>query len=250
LRLLAECVDTSVSDLQELNPSLLRMTTPKDQSFSLNLPAGSREKYENAIAAIPPDMRTWWRYHHVEYGDTLASIAHKYHSSSSSIAEANSLTDGEVKVGSKLIIPVSPGHSNSETASYSRRATHYKVRKGDTLYSIADDFEVPVDKLRKWNHLKGTTVATGRTLIIYKPVAAASSEEAASDSGRAPVKSSKKGKSKSSRSPVAAKYHKVKKGETLSSIAESNHISVAALKRDNPKLAADLRTGEVLVIRK
>ena len=252
LRLVAECVDTSVNYLQELNPSLLRMTTPKDQSFTLNLPAGSREKYENAMTAIPPDMRTWWRYHHVEYGDTLASIAHKYHTSSSSIAEANSLTGGEVKVGSKLIIPVAPGRSNTETASYSRHATHYKVRKGDTLYSIADDFEVPVDKLRKWNHLRGTAVALGRTLVIYKPVAAASSEEASSDSGSAPIKTSQKGKSasKSSPSPAAAKYHKVKKGETLSGIAESNHTSVAALKRDNPKLAADLRAGEVLVIRK
>ena len=250
LRLVAECVDTSVNYLQELNPSLLRMTTPKDQSFTLNLPVGSREKYENAMAAIPPDMRTWWRYHHVEYGDTLASIAHKYHTSSSSIAEANGLTGDDVKVGSKLIIPVAPGHS-SATASYSHRATHYKVRKGDTLYSIADDFEVPIDKLRKWNHLRGTTVAPGRTLLIYKPVAGGSSEEASSDSGSAPVKSAKTRKpaAKSSRS-AAAKYHKVKKGETLSSIAESNHISVATLKRDNPKLAADLRAGEVLVIRK
>ena len=41
--------------------------------------------------------------------------------------------------------------------------THYKVRKGDTLYSVADDFEVPVDKLRKWNHLRGTALAPGRT---------------------------------------------------------------------------------------
>ncbi len=72
LRLVAECVDTSVDYLQELNPSLLRMTTPKDQPFTLNLPAGSREKYETAIAVIPPDMRTYWRYHRVEYGDTLA----------------------------------------------------------------------------------------------------------------------------------------------------------------------------------
>ena len=54
----------------------------------------------------------------------------------------------------------------------------------------------------------------------------------------------------SRQSAEAAKYHKVKKGETLSSIAESNHTSVAALKRDNPKLAANLRAGEVLVIRK
>ena len=80
--------------LQELNPSLLRMTTPKDEPFALKLPAGTADKYQTAIAAIPPDMRTLWRYHRVESGDTLASIAHKYHATPASITEANSLALG------------------------------------------------------------------------------------------------------------------------------------------------------------
>src|SRR5215469_7046744 len=53
LRLVAECVDTPVEQLADLNPSLLRRTTPKDQSFDLRLPAGSQEKFTSAIAAIP-----------------------------------------------------------------------------------------------------------------------------------------------------------------------------------------------------
>src|SRR5271157_2354992 len=126
LRLVAECVDTSVDHLQELNPSLLRLTTPKDQSFTLNLPSGSREKYENAMAAIPMDMRACWRYHRVEYGDSLASIAHKYHTTTTSIAEANGLADGEVKVGTKLIIPIAPGKQGADTVAYSHKPTHYK----------------------------------------------------------------------------------------------------------------------------
>ncbi len=82
----------------------------------------------------PPDMRTWWRYHHVEYGDTLASIAHKYHTSPTSIAEANSLSGDDVKVGSKLIIPVSPDRvEGSKQRPTHAVATHYKVRKGDTV---------------------------------------------------------------------------------------------------------------------
>src|SRR5208283_2562238 len=244
LRLVAECVDTSVDHLQELNPSLLRLTTPKDQSFTLNLPAGSSEKYEKAIAAIPMDMRTWWRYHRVEYGDSLASIAHKYHTSTSSIAEANSLAGNEVKVGSKLIIPIAPGRQAAETVAYSHHPTHYKVRKGDTVDSVADDFEVPVEKLRKWNHLQGTTLSPGRVLVIYKP-ASNRGPEVASSSRSSAVKSSSSHKSSQS-----SKYHKVKKGETLSSIADSYNTSVAALKRDNPKLAANLRAGDVLVIHK
>ncbi len=249
LRLVAECVDTSVDYLQELNPSLLRMTTPKDQQFTLYLPAGSREKYETTIAAIPMDMRTYWRYHRVEYGDTLPSIARKYHTSTSSIAEANNLTDDEVKAGTKLIIPISPGHT--QTVAYSHKATHYKVRKGDTVDSVADDFEVPVDKLRKWNHLRGTALTPGRMLVIYKPASSESAEADPPERSGAPAKLSSKAKgSGKSGSAGAAKYHTVKKGETLSSIAESNHISVATLKRDNPKLTANVRAGEVLLIRK
>ncbi len=253
LRLVAECVDTSVDYLQELNPSLLRMTTPKDQSFILVLPAGSQEKYETAMSAIPLDMRTYWRYHRVEYGDTLPSIARKYHTTPSSIAQANNLTDGEVKTGAKLIIPIAPGHT--QTAAFSKHATHYKVRKGDTVASVADDFEVPVDKLRKWNHLRGSALTPGRTLVIYKPT---EPDTADSETGSASATLHSEQASPSHAEPETnaahssqpSKYHKVKKGETLSSIAETNHTSVAALKRDNPKLAANLRAGDVLVIRK
>src|SRR5277367_1998632 len=65
LRLVAECVDASASTLQDLNPSLLRLTTPKNQQFDLHLPVGTKDRYLSTIASIPPDMRVWWRYHSV-----------------------------------------------------------------------------------------------------------------------------------------------------------------------------------------
>ncbi len=257
LRLVAECLDTSADTLQQLNPSLLRLTTPKDQTFTLNLPAGTKDKYESAIALIPPDMRTFWRYHRVESGESLSSIAHKYHTSTSVIEDANNLSSDEVTVGSKLIIPIAPG-SAGDAVAYSKKATRYKVRKGDTVGSIADDFEVPVDKIRKWNHLKGNTVATGRTLLIYKPLAGSSGPTAASSGDDPPTKSRTKSKattaSKSGSNPAAAHqtatYHKVKKGETLSSIAQSYNTTVADLKKNNANLSKNLRAGEVLVILK
>lgn len=245
LRLVAECVDTSVNYLQELNPSLLRLTTPKDRSFILNLPAGSKEKYQSAIAAIPLEMRTWWRYHRVEAGETLASISRKYHTTAVSIAKANDLGSDEAAVGSKLIIPIAPGRQ-ADGGVYSQRATHYKVRKGDTLYSVADDFEVPVEKLRRWNHLRGSTLSPGRSLVIYRPVAAGATETASSN-GESKSGARKEGTSRNSKE--ATQYHKVKRGETLSSIAESYKTSVAALKRDN-RLAGNLRAGDMLLIRK
>ena len=81
LRLVAQCIDVSPATLQDLNPSLLRLTTPKDQTFELRLPAGTRDRYLAAIEPIPPQMRVWWRYHEVAEGDTLASIARTYRTS-------------------------------------------------------------------------------------------------------------------------------------------------------------------------
>lgn len=250
LRLVADCVDTTVNYLQQLNPSLLRLTTPKGEPYALKLPAGTADKYQTAIAAIPADMRTLWRYHQVESGETLASIAHQYHATPASITEANSLPSDDLTVGAKLIIPVTLGRSDGGGIAFSKHPTHYKVRKGDTLYSIADDFEVPVEKLRKWNHLRGSKVAVGRTLVIYKPLSG-DNEELASEEP-APSKSRTASHSTKSRAQTTAKakYHKVKKGETLSGIASSYNTTVAALQRNNGKTAANLHPGDVLVIRK
>src|SRR5208282_5303854 len=159
--------------------------------------------------------RTYWRYHRVEYGDTLPSIARKYHTSASSIAEANNLSDDEVKAGTKLIIPIAPGRHDTQTATYSHNATHYKVRKGDSVASVADDFEVPVDKVRKWNHLRGAELTPGRMLVIYKPTTSESAEAGPSETtaeSKSPSASAGHSSGKSDGSPTsdAAKYHKVK----------------------------------------
>ena len=50
-----------------------------------------------------------WRFHRVQPGDTLQTIARKYHVSSEAIAEANNLEDDEVRAEAKLIIPVATG---------------------------------------------------------------------------------------------------------------------------------------------
>lgn len=172
LRLVAECIEAPVERLADLNPSLLRNTTPKDQTFELRLPEGAKEKYEQTIAAIPKDKRVMWRYYRVQSGDTLASIAKKYRTTEKSIAAANDLgTSRELMPDSKLVIPVS-GSAEGGAVVYSKNPTRYKVRKGDTVLSVADDFGVASDRLRRWNRLKGNQLSHVRTLVIYKPLAA------------------------------------------------------------------------------
>jgi membrane-bound lytic murein transglycosylase D len=163
LRLVAETIDVDAETLRSLNPSLLRMATPDDPTFELHLPKGTAQKFSAEIADIPPEKWVSWRRHRVEAGETLTSLAKKYHVTAPAIAAANSLGRSDVlSPGDKLIIPAS--QSVAETKS---RLVRYRVRKGDTLGGIADQFSVSPEELRKWNGLKTARVSRGMVLRVY-----------------------------------------------------------------------------------
>jgi membrane-bound lytic murein transglycosylase D len=172
LRLVAQLIDRPVEDLIKLNPSLLRWTTPaNDAQFVLNLPPGVKDVFEQAIASIPPDKRVWWRAHKVEEGETLSSIAKKFHISPVALAEVNQMSRGTpLEQGARLVLPMASGKESSlvrvrETGP--RRAFRYHVRPGDTLELIADRFDVTPYQIRRWNNLKSSTLAPGKTLRLY-----------------------------------------------------------------------------------
>ncbi|HEX3153539.1 MAG TPA: transglycosylase SLT domain-containing protein, partial [Candidatus Angelobacter sp.] len=176
LRLVAECVDVPIEQMVDLNPSLLRRTTPKDQPFDLRLPEGTKDKYEAAIATIPVEKRVAWRYYKVQPGDTLAGVARKYRTTERAIAQANNLEPGSLAAETKLVIPVN-GASAGKIV-YSRYASHYKTHTGDTVLTVAEDFGVPPDRLRRWNGLKTNNLRHGRVLIVYKPLAPGEADKA------------------------------------------------------------------------
>ena len=263
LRLVADCVNATPTQLQELNPSLLRLTTPKEGTFELHLPVGTRDQYQTAISAIPSGMRLWWRYQKVQPGDTLASIARSYHVTANAIADANQLDGTELHANAELIIPVAPGkHPVSDTATYARRITRYKVHSGDTVETVAENFGVPAQMIRRWNGLRSGDSLRGRkVLALHLPVTPGS--EVASTSSKsvghtrkttqtssakaAAGKSAKARPEDSDTSEQASVRHKVKSGETLYSIATNYKTTVAALKRYNGNIAV-LRPGMILIV--
>ena len=172
LRLVAELIGHPVDDLIQLNPSLLRWTTPANNpEFVLYLPPGTKDIYDKAIASVPAEKRIWWRTHRVEGGETLASVASKYRLSASSLAKANEMDrDTELEEGSRLLLPLPPGSEESLVRVRERgvrRVRYYKVRPGDTLDLIADKFDVSAFQIRQWNHLKSSKLAAGNTLRVY-----------------------------------------------------------------------------------
>ena len=243
LHLAAECAGTTPEKLQDLNPSLLRWTTPKDgQPFELHLPAGTEDEYLGNIAAIPSDKRELWRYHKVAPGETLPGIARYYRTSIESIVDTNNLDPkASLLPDSDLIIPVAPGRHFGEVVTYARRITRYKVRRGDTVRSVAENFNVSPTMVRRWNRLRGDSLGGRHILYIHLPVAP-NTPSAIRVSSKA--KASKTLQAKSSK-PVVR--HKVAPGETLYSIATTHHTTVQALKRDNG--VVNLRPGMILIIR-
>jgi membrane-bound lytic murein transglycosylase D len=174
LRLIAETIDCSVELLQDLNPSLLRWVTPKTGEFDLRLPAGSRDRFLEQIALIPEDKRVWWRWHRVAEGDTLAAIAKNYKTTAAAIAEVNNLEGVAPETGSRLVIPIVPKNTSVEAAALGSKSRvvnlRYRVRKGDTLATVADRFGVEQDEVKRWNRLKTNILATGRWLVIQTAV--------------------------------------------------------------------------------
>jgi membrane-bound lytic murein transglycosylase D len=248
LRLVAECVDSTPADLLDLNPSLLRMVTPSGH-FELHLPAGTSSKFQSAIASIPPDMRVWWRYHEVQSGETLMSLARSYHTTVHAIAEANQLdADSSIESGAKLVIPIPPGrHSKGAEQTYAKRLTIYHVRRGDTVQTVSANLGIPAVTIRRWNRLKDDSLSGRRVLYVHLPISPAA----------APAQPVVASKSKHSSRLVAANHsvanskttirHTVKRGETLYSIATNYNTSVEAIKQTNAHVAT-LRPGMVLII--
>jgi membrane-bound lytic murein transglycosylase D len=164
LRLVSDIVGAPVQEIEGLNPSLLRMSTPPDESFDLHLPAGTADVFQRDIAEIPIDKRRSWRFHEVQDGDTLATLARTWHVSVSELAFVNQLTaNSDLSGVDSLIIPQAPTNNGA------LRSTLYRPTRGDTLVTIADRFGVTVAQLRRWNNLRGGALAPGHSLYVSEP---------------------------------------------------------------------------------
>jgi len=103
LALVSDLTDRPFTELQQLNPALLRGTAPA--GYELRLPRGTAAQLTAALDKVPEEVRISSRIHRVEAGENLAAIAHRYNSSPKAIASLNSLTDTEPAPGDQIVIP-------------------------------------------------------------------------------------------------------------------------------------------------
>ena len=210
-----------VEDLKAMN----KLTNRGVQSGQIMkipiLPAVSSVNPKNEIA---PKTIT----HKVTKGESLFTISKEYNVKVEDIKTSNNLTNNNVQAGQELKITSS---SVNATAKTEPKTITYKVKKGESLFTISKDLNVSIEEIKTSNKLSGNNVQAGQELKI---------RQGANDENKASTSTSK-GKHKTSR-------HKVTKGESYFSIAEDNDCSVEELKSWNKRSKDQLNTGESLVL--
>jgi LysM repeat protein len=174
--------------------------------------------------------------HTVAHGETLAGIASLYSTSTDRLRELNKLPrNGAVKAGKALRVETSL--SKTELAAIERtapsgKARLHSVRKGENLSAIAAIYGVDEDQLRRWNAdvVNGSTVFAGTKLRIYSAQATDKGSAAPAASGMRPPKT-----------------YTVRRGDTLSEIADKFGVSVSTLRKKNRNLSdKTLRAGQTI----
>jgi membrane-bound lytic murein transglycosylase D len=188
LRRVAEWTGSSIDEIQSLNPELRRWTTPvKHPDFTLKVPTGTGRRLEARLAHATASDLNALKWYTVRSGESISTIARKLRVSRVDLAEANSLsTKSRVRSGQELIIPRAPATllaSRPERAAPTEVASRalsgsatvpaatqsqivYRVKRGDTLFSIARLFDTTVDRIKSWNKLRGNAIEAGTRLKI------------------------------------------------------------------------------------
>ena len=191
-----ECIGVPMSDIVFFNPQYTKRIVPASKDFpcSLRLPMkytlrfaqledsiySYTSKAEKAIEVIEEKVEqvSDCITHTVKKGESLGSIARKYHVTVSNIKNWNHLKRETIHVGQKLKIyrsgaPMAQvgktsGKSDSAGKQPAAYVTTHTVKKGETLSSISRKYGCSVNDLKKWNNLKSNTVIVGKKLKIKK----------------------------------------------------------------------------------
>jgi peptidoglycan lytic transglycosylase D len=201
LRRVAEWIATPVQTIQDLNPELRRWTTPvRTNEYELKVPEGTADVVRAQVTQTDPGELAPLNWHTVKKGETLPSIAKALKVSRTDLAEANYLsTRARLTTGQRLIIPRAPAvllasgpeapaplvegrpatdvivanNRPPEVAATTPTSLTYRVKRGDTLFSIAKLFRTTVDSLKSWNGLRSNSIQVGQRLVIFPNVATA-----------------------------------------------------------------------------
>lgn len=117
---------------------------------------------------VEPQSALEGQVHLVKEGETLYSIAKKYHTTAGKLKKYNNLERKEVQIGQQLYIPFSKNSDlNRETPKVKTEPTMlYEVEEGDTLTSLARKFNTTVQRLKELNNLGNDGIEIEQIIIV------------------------------------------------------------------------------------
>ena len=170
LKDIARVLNVPAKTLEELNPSLRYKATP-NYPFTLNLPADTSTTLLAKLEEVPqwkPPKRAYV-VHRVRFGETLSGISLKYRVSVRRIVHANHLRSASrIRAGQRLKIPLR-GQVIMASRNPARRTgstVHYQVRRGDSLWLIAQRFNTTVTKIKALNDIHSNLLHTGQVILV------------------------------------------------------------------------------------
>jgi len=213
LAVLARSAGVTLKTLKEYNPELRQSATPVDVTYRLRIPTEKKDKFLAEFNALPADQRFAPQHvvHKVRRGESLWTISKKYRVSIHDLAAVNKIRNRHrLSVGQKLTIPVRRTSSGALLASSGpsgHKKIVYKVKRGDTLGHLAEDYNTLARYIRRWNKLEyGQYILPGQklTLWIKDDVAQTDTQD---NRGRVKI------------------THTVKRGDTIGHIADNYRVS-------------------------
>ena len=163
----------------------------------------------------------------VKKGDSLYSIARVYETTVDEIKKLNKLSSNSLSIGQQLLIPETD-FSVTTKPNY----TTYTVKRGDTLYSISKQYNIPINTIIVDNALQNNVLSIGQVLNIRVPTETLV-EECYGEDYNPPSKDI---------------IYTVKKGDSLYSIANKYNTSVDNIKTKNNLKTNNLTIGQQLKI--
>ena len=257
LDVIARLSDTTLTAIRELNPQYLRLATPPTTRSVVRLPTGKANVVNLRYSDLPANERVTFRLHVARKGESVASVAAQYGVAASLVYDANpGLRGGRLRAGREVVVPMGGAASLAVAREVSRsappddaqggKARYHTVKKGETLSGIARRYGVSSARLKQWNHLSGSQVRAGQKLRVVVPAGGSAQRLASSESAAERRQHAKGAGSDAAR--AAARTHKVKKGETLSSIATRYGVTVDSIRQANGLRTTSVKAGQSLRI--
>jgi membrane-bound lytic murein transglycosylase D len=124
--------------------------------------------------AFSAQSESAWTRYKVKRGDNLSKIARHFGATPAEIKQWNTLGSSVIKTGQVLKLTRGEGPSgqvkralvSKPDTTQKKKVVSYKVKRGDTLYSIASAFGVSVSDLKAWNRIRGSRIRIGQEIVI------------------------------------------------------------------------------------